>query len=156
MAKKPSGKAKSFVFFHQGQGHSFGEEARESSDLLTAEKFYQPALDIYETRDSIRIEIELPGVSASEIELYSIGDTIYLKANKYDPEPIGSRSGSGRLNFVCMERKFGRFRRKVELPTPGNTQAAEAVYRDGVLRVDVPKVPDRRGKRVNIRIKEEK
>jgi HSP20 family protein len=154
VAKKPSGKTGSFFTTHVMRTR-YGDLASESSGPLLSEKYYQPPLDIFETTEYVRIEIELPGVLTKDIELYSIGNRIYLEADKYDPSPAGAQHVSERINFICMERKFGRFRREIDLPVSCNTQAAKAAYRDGMLIIKVPKISERRGKRLNIKIEED-
>ncbi len=155
MAKRPSGKTSSFLFFHRGLGVRHPDAYRGSHDLMINEKYYQPLLDIYETGESLKLEVELPGVSIKDIELYSIGNRLYLKADKHDFDPFCDRTASKRIDFLCMERKFGRFQREISLPVSCNTQAARAVFRNGVLVIEIPKIPDRRGRRLDIRIEEE-
>lgn len=156
MAKKPSGKSSSFLFLHGSLGQRGADPGRGSHGLMTHEKLHVPPMDIFESGDSLKIEIELPGVSINDMELYFIGNRLYLNANKYDTDPFCDRSsGSREVDFICMERNFGRFKREVSLPVPCNPQAARAVCRNGVLIVDIPKIPDRRGKRLDVPISRE-
>ena len=50
------------------------------------------------------------------------------------------------------ERAYGRFRRVIHLGVPVNTHKAEAVLADGTLRIKFPKVPNRRGEEVAIKV----
>jgi HSP20 family molecular chaperone IbpA len=50
------------------------------------------------------------------------------------------------VNFLCMERSFGVFRRVVILGAAVDISRATAVCRDGILQVRVPKVDEKRGR----------
>ena len=54
--------------------------------------------------------------------------------------------GPGRVNFLCMERSFGVFRRVVLPGVAVDISRATAVCRDGILQVRVPKVQEKRGR----------
>jgi HSP20 family molecular chaperone IbpA len=54
-----------------------------------------------------------------------------------------------------MERAYGQFRRVVHLPQQVNTRGAQATLNNGVLTILFPKVSNRRGEEVLIRIQEE-
>ncbi|GEM_PF-696504 len=155
MAKKPSGKTSSILFVQRQISQMYKDLASDATGLIQAEKFYQPLLDIYETENSLRIEIEIPGVMARDIELRSIQNKVSIKVNKYDPAPLGDLGGLGKVNFICMERKFGWFKREITLPITCNAQQAKAIYRNGVLILEIPKILDRRGRMVDIPIEED-
>jgi HSP20 family protein len=155
LAKKSSGKRGSILFVQRQISQMDEDLASEASGLIHAEKFYQPRVDIYETEDSLRIEIEIPGVMAKDIELYSIQNKVSIKVNKYDLTPLGGLSSFGKVNFICMERKFGWFQREINLPITCNAQQARATYRHGVLILEIPRILDRRGRRVDIPIEED-
>lgn len=95
-------------------------------------------LDVYESGEEIIIEIELPGVDRDSIELSVLRDMIVIEGTK-QKETVKN------VNFHCMERSFGKFRRIVEIPKAGDTRNMKADYNQGLLRVRMPKIADRRG-----------
>jgi HSP20 family molecular chaperone IbpA len=51
-----------------------------------------------------------------------------------------------------MERTYGRFRRIIEIPGAGDTGSIQAHLAEGVLRIQLPKIEDRRGQRRKVAI----
>jgi HSP20 family protein len=103
-----------------------------------------PPLDIYETAEGIIIEAELPGVDMESLEVTMTGGTLVIEGVK---EEIFNQ---GRVNFLCMERTFGAFRRMVPLLEPIDSSRISASYRKGILQVTIPKVSEKRGLRKKI------
>lgn len=100
---------------------------------------HTPAVDMFSTADSIIIEIELPGVRQEEIDLSVLRNTLTIKAFKY--ECFDER----KVNFVCMERSFGRFLRVIDIQCPVDTTRTRAVFRDGLLTITLPRIGEKRG-----------
>jgi len=59
------------------------------------------------------------------------------------------------MRFFCMERYFGNFVKSVPLPRPVNTREAKAFFRQGLLEVVLPRVPDMREKEHEIPVRAE-
>ena len=106
-----------------------------------------PNADIVETEDALLVKVELPGVAPAGLSVSVLGGNLILQGEKGRPEP------EARSKFHLAERAFGRFRRVINLGVPVNTHRAEAEFRDGLLRVRFPKVPNRRGEEVAIEVK---
>jgi HSP20 family protein len=124
---------------------------RSYHDLIRAageEKIHEPLVDIYETKDSLRIEIELPGVQRKDIEIYTIGDKLYVRAFKREDCPGGETAH--KKEFLCLEREFGEYYREIEIMVPCDNSAGRAKISEGVLVIELPKLADRRGQRVNL------
>lgn len=100
---------------------------------------YEPIIDIFSTDDCIVIEMELPGVKKEDIEISFMQNVITVKGIKH------KCSDDKKMNFVCMERAFGRFCKSIELTSPVDTARLKAVYKDGILKITLPKFNDRRG-----------
>jgi HSP20 family protein len=99
-----------------------------------------PAIDVFETSGEVVIEAELPGVDPATIGVRAGEGLIVIEGVKED-DP-----GPGRVNFLCMERCFGAFRRVVLPGAAVDVTRATAACRDGVLQVRVPKVDEKRGR----------
>ncbi len=107
---------------------------------------HMPCIDMYSTTKELIIEVEMPGIRREDIEVVAFRDTINIKAFKY--ECFDDRN----INYVCMERSFGKIFRVIELPLPVNTSHIKAVYSKGILKITLPRVEEKRGrpKRVEI------
>jgi HSP20 family protein len=105
-----------------------------------------PAIDVYETDETIEIAVDLPGVGASAVRIRAKGDSILIAGEK------SARRAHAESSFHLVERGYGRFARVVRLARPCDASRARAIIRDGELRVSVPKVGDRRGTIIPIAI----
>lgn len=105
-----------------------------------------PLADIVESDDTLIVTIELPGVAPSDLEIATHGGDVIVSGDKGRPEP------GGELRANIAERAYGRFRRVVHLGVPVNTHRAEATLANGTLRIKFPKVPNRRGEEVAIKV----
>jgi HSP20 family protein len=99
---------------------------------------HTPAVDMFSTSDSIIIEVELPGVRQSEVDISLVRNTLTIQGFKYEC------FDEKKINFVCMERSFGRIFRVIDIPSPVNTTKIKAVFSDGVLTITVPKIEEKR------------
>lgn len=123
---------------------------RNEPSFLPAGERLTPAVDIYETRETLCLEVELPGVEREEIQLYTIQGVLFIEAEKKEG-PVESKAGRG-VNYLCVERKFGKVYREIELPKPCHPLKAKARFRNGILTVEFQKISERRGQRQMIAI----
>jgi HSP20 family protein len=109
---------------------------------------WTPNVDVYESGNDLVVKFELPGVDPASVKLSVNGSSLILQGDKPRLEaPEGAK-------FHCLERGFGRFRRTIRLSVPINTHKAKTEYREGLLKVAFPKVPNRRGEEVLIPVQE--
>jgi HSP20 family protein len=101
------------------------------------EQEYAPPVDIYETAENFVVEIELPGFEVDDIALSICCNMLIVEGVKRK-EP--NRKG---INFICLERNFGRFCRAVEVPPTVDLNMVTAKYANGVLSVNLPKLYDK-------------
>ncbi len=105
-----------------------------------------PNADVYETEGELVVKFEVPGVTLKDVTLAINGNNLILRGDKKRGE---SSKGT---KYHCMERGFGKFKRVVHISSPVNTHKATTELTEGVLKVTFPKVPNRRGEEVPIRI----
>jgi len=117
-------------------GRAFGSES------LAGE--CSPALDVYETDDTLEITVDLPGVVASAIRVIAKGDSVLIAGEK------AARRVRGESSFHLVERGYGRFARVVRLGRACDTARAQARLGGGELRISIPKITERRGRAVQI------
>jgi HSP20 family protein len=98
-----------------------------------------PAVDIYETDESVEVIADLPGVDRSAIRILSKGDWLLIAGEK-PPRRVRAES-----SFHLVERDYGRFARGVRVSRACDMSKASASLANGELRVSLPKLPDRRG-----------
>lgn len=88
---------------------------------------------MFETPDSIIIQMELSGVAKEDIGIELNGGSIEINGVKRRREFAGSGS------FHRMERPFGFFKRIFDLPAAVDIDAIRARFSDGLLEVVIPK-----------------
>jgi HSP20 family protein len=106
------------------------------------------AMDIYENNNNIYVEIELAGVDPKEITVTVSENRLIIEGMKNEP----STRQPG-LTFHCAECSFGSFRRMFVLGSAIDSQNIEAAYKNGILKMVIPKVHERRNMPHAIKVK---
>jgi HSP20 family protein len=125
----------------------FSELGRSLGEQLTGE--CSPAIDVFETDETIEITADLPGVDDDALRIVAKGQTILIVGLK---RPRRTRGDS---SFHLVERGYGRFARAVRLTSACDTARARARIVDGELRLSLPKIVDRRNTAIRIPIQPE-
>lgn len=120
-------------------GRAFGAESMAGE--------CSPAIDIYETDESIEVVVDLPGVDASAVRVVSKDDSVLVVGEK------PPRRVKGESSFHLVERGYGRFARAIRIARPCDMAKATAVLVDGELRISLPKIADRRGHTIPIAVR---
>ena len=102
-------------------------------------------LDIIELDDSIRVCIEVPGIDPDGLEISLTGQVLTLAAEKRDEYDA---DGSHR---AYSERRYGSFRRSIELPCPVDADKVTAEHKNGVVTITLQKSDAARPRRIQIR-----
>ena len=123
------------------------EAMGEAQDGATPGAWSPPA-DVCETAREVVVRVELPGVTASDVEVVLTGNALRVTGAKK------SRAPRGRVTHLCSERAYGKFCRTVPLRLPVRTRGARATLSDGLLTVTLPKLSERRGAEFRIEVKD--
>lgn len=108
---------------------------------------FSPAIDIADEKKHLKITADLPGMDAEDIELDVRDNALVIRGEKKLEE------SSEEDGYYRTERAYGLFERVVPLPSEVDADHAEALFRNGVLTVRLPKVPEARehGSRIAIK-----
>jgi HSP20 family protein len=109
-----------------------------------------PALDVLETPTTVEIHMDLPGVEPREVRVL-IKNGVVLVAGEKLPPDAGSRAEGA---FHLVEHGFGRFVRAVRLTGAFDGGRARATLAEGELRIEIPKIAERRGREITVPINE--
>jgi len=98
--------------------------------------------DVFEDDTRFVVRIELPGMEKDDLTIDVQDDTLYIRGEKrFERETTEGR-------WRVLQCAYGNFRRTVPLPGPVLADKAEANYRNGVLKIELPKAaPSRPGAR---------
>lgn len=105
-----------------------------------------PPVNLYESGDAYVLTAEIPGLRAEDVEVAVEGDKVTLRGERRIEYPADEQTSLHR-----RERQAGRFRRTVRLPVAIDADKAEAAYKSGVLLLRIPKAPEARPRRVEVR-----
>jgi HSP20 family protein len=108
----------------------FSQEMRAGLRPDNPEEGWAPPVDIYEQDSALVLLIDLPGVRREGIALSVDHENVTVE---------GHRPGAGSGTAVRVERQAGRFRRSFRIGTPIDPAGVQASYRDGVLRITIPR-----------------
>jgi HSP20 family protein len=98
---------------------------------------WAPPADVYESGDTVVVEVELPGTAVDAVHVVLEEDVLLVEGVK---AATLSRSACGDAErFLCAERIAGAFRRVLPLPCPVDGRQARARLRDGLLTVALPR-----------------
>ncbi len=109
-----------------------------------------PALDVVETDSTIEIHVDLPGVTADALRVLIKNGMVIIAGEKL-PHDVSQRSEG---SFHLVERGFGHFARAVRLTGAFDAGGARAMLQSGELRIEIPKITERRGREITVPIGE--
>ena len=112
---------------------------------------WSPPVDVSESPTHLVVEIEAPGVDPESLEIRAESGDLFVRGVRRQP---AHRSADG-AEVLHDEREYGAFERVIPLTTAVNTRAAVARVAYGVLRIELPRVPNRRGQAVPIPLQAE-
>lgn len=118
--------------------------SRVFGDEGIARGAWNPNVDIYENKDQIVIEAELPGMNREDFDLSFENNVITLRGERR----FEKRDESD--NYHRVERSYGSFTRSFTLPPTVSGEGISAEYRNGVLRVTLPKREEVKARRIEI------
>jgi len=119
---------------------------RDIPEAATLSAECRPALDILETTDATEVVVDVPGIRPDSIRVAIRANTVMIVGAKLvPPAPVNAR-------FHLAERTYGRFARAVRVAGAFDANRAKAVVENGLLRVVLPRVEDRRGRLIAIKV----
>lgn len=118
--------------------------SRSFADEGIARGAWMPSVDIYENKDQIVLEAELPGMSREDFELTVENNVLTLRGERR----FEKRDETD--NYHRVERAYGAFTRSFTLPQTVSSENATAEYKNGVLRVVLHKREEVKARRIQI------
>jgi HSP20 family protein len=99
-----------------------------------------PACDVYETPEAFVVQMDLPGVDPADVEVHVDGDNLVVRGERRRVEKQKPES------FYRVERSHGPFARTFRLTAEVDPDRVGAQYKDGLLRIDLPKTRALKGR----------
>ena len=106
-----------------------------------------PAVDISETENEYQVYAELPGINKEDVNVTLEKGILTLSAEtKSESE---QKEGE---QILRQERRYGKYVRSLHLGKGINDQAVSATYKDGILKIVVPKAEEEKPKVIDVDI----
>jgi HSP20 family protein len=106
-----------------------------------------PPVDVYETKESVVVVMEMAGINEQEVHISIAGDRLTIRGEREDRQ-----RAPGRL-YAQMEICCGAFERTITLPAELDVNKTIATYHDGFLEVVLPRVQRPPNRPVRIRLR---
>lgn len=106
---------------------------------------WNPNVDIFEDKDKLVLEAELPGMKRDDFELSVENNVITLKGERRFEKKTNED------NYHRVERSYGSFTRSFTLPQTVSSEGAEAEFKDGILKVTLPKREETKARKIEIK-----
>jgi HSP20 family protein len=112
---------------------------------LTTASFV-PAVDIYEDAQKVVLKLEVPGIEEKDLDVRVENHTLTVKGErKFEKEEKEE-------NFHRIERRYGSFYRAFTLPSTVDTEAVQASYNAGVLKLELKKKAEAQPKQIKVNV----
>jgi len=105
-----------------------------------------PSLDVSETKNDVVVKAELPGMDPKEIDISLADGILSIKGEKKQEKEEKEE------NYHLIERSYGSFVRSVRLPREVQSEKISASYKNGILKVTLPKSEEARKKEIKIKV----
>jgi HSP20 family protein len=107
---------------------------------------WTPAVDIFENESGYVLKLELPEVTRDDVKINLHEQTLTITGER-KIENEDKREGYHRI-----ERSYGQFYRSFTLPPNVNVEGIDAQFKDGVLRLTLPKREEAKPKQIEVKI----
>jgi HSP20 family protein len=104
-----------------------------------------PKANLAETEKAFEVTLELPGIKPDDVKVELRNGELWISGEKKEEKEEKGKT------YHRIERRYGEFRRTVALPATVKESAVEAQFKDGVLKVVLPKVEQVLPKKIEVK-----
>jgi HSP20 family protein len=109
------------------------------------ERLWAPTADVSETAKEVIVKAEVPGMDPKDIDVSVQGDVLTLRGERKQEKEEKDE------NLHRVERSYGSFSRSVQLPSEVDTGKVNATYKDGILKINMPKTKAAGVKKIEVK-----
>ena len=135
---------KDFTALTNRFNHFFDLSRESNVDYLGA---WNPAVDIFDKGAEVVIHAELPGIKKEDIKIEVLDNVLTIKGERKSED---EKEGKG---YHRAERHYGSFQRTIEVPGGFVEDKITATFKDGVLKVTLPKREEAKAKLIEVKAK---
>lgn len=116
----------------------------ERSDLA---EMMNVSMDVAETEQAFEVKMDLPGVKPQDIDIQFDNNTLTVRGQRSETK----EDKDEKKQYHRLERFSGSFARSIVLPMAVNDDETAAEFKDGVLKIVIPKAENAKPRRINIK-----
>lgn len=105
-----------------------------------------PVVDIFENHDEVVVKAELPGLNVKNIHLWLENNVLTLRGERHFEKETKEE------DYHRIECEYGTFARSLALPTAVDGDKVRAEYKDGILKVVLPKKEERKSTSIKVTV----
>ena len=114
----------------------------------TRQQDWVPAAEVRETDDAVKVQMALPGLEASDIDIHVSQTAVLITGERRQTELQRSEQ------MISTEFLYGKFRRVIALDTKVKNTEVEANMRNGMLTLIIPKADEERNRVFQVKLSE--
>ena len=123
----------------------FSSSMNRSGETGLGRGAWNPSVDIFENKDQIVLEAELPGISPDDVNISIENNVLTIHGERNFEKKDESD------NFHRVERSYGSFTRSFTLPPTVSSENVNANFDNGVLRLELAKREEAKPRRIEIK-----
>ena len=100
---------------------------------------WRPAVEIKQNDKDYKIKVQLPGVNKDDIDIELDNDFMTITAEIEEEKEQNAEDEKNAVYHTC-EFRYGKYQRTISFDEPIKASDAQAEYRNGVLKISIPKV----------------
>ena len=102
-------------------------------------------VDVYQTEEEVVVKASIPGIKPEDIDISVTGDTLSIRGEVQEEEE--EKKGQ----YHLRERLYRSFARSLTLPSSVDPDKAKAEFKDGVLKLTLPKLEEAKTRRIVVK-----
>jgi len=110
------------------------------------EGYWAPIIDIEEDKNNIIVKIEIPGMKKDDIKVAVHGKILSVSGERKQESEVKDKI------YHRIERAYGKFSRTITLPSEVDADKIKASYKDGLLRINLPKLESVKPRQIDVEI----
>ncbi len=124
------------------------KEVEQKGEATKSEKYYIPAVDIFESDREVTVIAEMPGVTAETIDVSLEDDVLTIRGRREDVQTTGGR-------ILLREYESGNYQRRFTVAETIAQENIRASVNNGMLRVVLPKAEPARPRKIEVQVDQE-
>jgi len=133
-----------FNSFRDRMERLFNEYLPEDDDVTMTR--WVPMVDVSENGDHFTLHAEVPGMNKKDIKITLENDVLTISGQKDIKREDKNKT------YHLLERSHGQFSRSFKMPAKVDASKIKAEFKDGVLDVTLPKVPEAKAREIQIEV----